>query len=119
MPIGARVKRRADGETFRVVGSYGGQLVLGPDIHGPSITVSSLELRTLFDVDAEPEPAASPQTTVFGRDDAEQTGWERLAAAHVADLAERRSAPTPPTPEEAFAAAAAAATPRRRARRGA
>lgn len=103
--VGTLVTRRADGDAFRVVGRYGGQFVLGPLVHGQSVAVSELELRTLFDIESEPAAeAAPPQTRVFGRSDADQRGWEALSAPFFAKPSRARRLPSP---EDVFAAEAA------------
>lgn len=108
--LGTVVRRkRGDRRSFRIVGREGGQLVLGPLEHGPAVSVSELELRELFTVEAE-APAThatpTPQTgAVAGRAAGEQAAWEALTAEFVRSISAARTRPMPPTPEETFRAA--------------
>jgi len=109
--IGTKLRRRRGGRTtYTVVGvEGGGHYVLGPDVHGPAISASELELSTLFTILSEPDaPAAAPQPSVrvLGMSDAEAAGRERLRAQLEQQAATRARSPQGQTPEEVFADAA-------------
>ena len=109
--LGARLRRRSDRAVYRVTGTEGGHWVLSPEDFGAAVLASPLECSELFvvlgDFDTPEQPQA--QTSVFGRGNDEQVGYEALHAAHVAALNAQR-APLPPAPEEVFAAEAAGKT---------
>ncbi len=103
--ISARLKRRSDKTTWRVVGREGSMWSLAPEKFGPTIAASPLEVADLFTVVAEaPAAEIEPTTRVAGRSDRDQAGYEALAAAHIAALDAPRE-PAPLAPEESLAAA--------------
>jgi len=111
MIIGTKLRhKRGDRAVFTVVGvEGGGHYVLAPDVHGPAISASELELSTLFTILSEPDARAgapTPSVRVLGMSDLEAAGRERLRARMERQAAARARSPQGRTPEEVFADAA-------------